>query len=90
MSKISGDKKERIMGNIISILYDSFPKSLFTVEISRAEARDEEFVKSLLLSLENQGLVRAVKKNPSGVPYSRRTRWTLTTKAYNAYKSQSS
>lgn len=85
MSKISKEKQEKIMSNILATLYECSPKPLFTSDISKAQARDEEFTKKLLLKLRNKGLVVEIKKNPKGVIYVRRSRWKLTEKAYNAY-----
>ena len=85
MSKLSKDKKEQIMSHITSILYEHFPEPLFTAQISRLQARDEEFVKALMLELEKRGIVKAIRKNPKGTHYIRRVRWTLTPKAHDAY-----
>lgn len=84
--RISNEKINKIKSNLLIFLYQSFPKAPFTVEISRNEARDEEFIKKLLLELKYQGLVVQVKKNNDGVDYSRRMRWRLSAKAYDAYK----
>ncbi len=43
-------------------------------------------IKSLLVELEKKGLVISIRKSPKGVPYSRRIRWRLSRKAYQAYK----
>jgi len=90
MSKISKEKQERIMANIVATLYEYSPKPLFIVEISRAQARDEEFVKKLLLELKNKNLVVEIKRNPKGKPYLRRSRWKLSDAAYQAYNSKQS
>ena len=86
MSKISKEKQEKIMANIIATLYEYSPKALFTANISRFQARDEEFVKKLLLDLKNKKLVIEIKKNPKGIIYIRRSRWKLSDMAYKAYK----
>ncbi len=86
MSQLSKEKREKIMSNILSLLYSTYPQSKFTAQISREEARDEEFIKRLLIELENKGLIKAIKKNSKGSPYIRRIRWTLTPRAYKIYK----
>jgi len=86
MSKISQKKQEKVMSNIVSILFENSPEALFTSEISKTEGRDEEFVKKLLLDLHKKGLVIPIKKNPKGNPYLRRIRWRLSDNAYIAYK----
>ena len=84
--KISEKKKERISEQILALLYSVVPRSLFTFHVAREIARDEEFVKSLLLDLKNKKLVAEIKKNPKGVPYIRRSRWRLSDAAYQVYK----
>jgi hypothetical protein len=85
--KISTQKKEKIYEQILLFLYSVSPKPLFTLNIAEEIARDEEFVKTLLLYLKKKGLVIEVKKNPAGTPYIKRSRWTLSEKAYQIYKS---
>ncbi|GBE20297.1 hypothetical protein BMS3Abin17_01035 [archaeon BMS3Abin17] len=86
MSRISKEKREKIMADILATIYQHTPKPLFTVNIARFLARDEEFVKGLLLELKNKKLVVEVKKNPKGVEYLRRSRWRLSDSAYQSYK----
>ncbi len=88
MVRISKEKINKIKSNILATLYQHFPKALFTAEISKIEARDEEFMKRLLLELEHDGLVVLIDKNPDGIPYSRRQRWRLSNKAQEAYSKQ--
>jgi len=85
MPQISKQKKEKIQEQILSHLYSIFPKQVFTAEIAREIARDEEFIKSLLADLEKKELVVKVNKNPDGNIYSRRLRWRLSNKAQEAY-----
>jgi len=84
--KISNEKIEKISEQILSLLYSITPKSLFTSHIAKEIARDEEFVKKILLNLKTEKLVREIKKNPKGVTYLRRSRWRLSDEAYQAYK----
>jgi predicted transcriptional regulator with HTH domain len=86
--KISEQKKEKIYEQILALLYSVSPKSLFTMNIAREIARDEEFVKSLLLDLKKKELVVEIKKNPKGLPYLKRSRWKLSDNAYQIYKSR--
>ncbi len=83
--KISNQKKERISEQILAHLYSINPQSLFTSKIAFEIARDEEFIKKILSDLKIKGLVVEIKKNPRGVIYSRRSRWKLSDKAYEAY-----
>jgi len=84
--KISQEKRKRISEHILSFLYPNTPKLFFTSTIAQEIARDEEFVKKLLLELKNKNLVIEVKKSPKGKPYKKRSRWKLSDAAYNAYK----
>lgn len=86
--KISEEKREKISEQILAFLYSVSPHSAFTFHIAKEIARDEEFIKGILLSLEKKGLVLEVKKNPKGTPYSKRSRWSLSEGAYSAYKSR--
>ena len=84
--RLSQEKRDKISEQVLAFLYHEFPNPRFTAEIAREIARDEEFIKDLLLGLKDKGLVVAIKKNPKGVFYSRRIRWRLSNKAYDAYK----
>ena len=84
--RISKQKQEKISEQILAYLYSINPKAAFTAHIARELARDEEFIKRLLISLKKKGLVSEIRKNPKGVDYLRRSRWNLTDKAYEVYK----
>ncbi|MCW8966377.1 MAG: hypothetical protein OQK82_06800 [Candidatus Pacearchaeota archaeon] len=84
--RISDKKKNKITEQILSFLYLNNPKSFFTSHIAREIARDEEFVKSLLLVLKEKKLIIEIKKNSKGIKYLKRSRWKLSELSYNAYK----
>ena len=84
--KISNKKKEKISEQILALLYSTSPKTLFTSQIAEEIARDEEFVKKLLIQLREKKLVIEIKKNPQGIIYKRRARWRLSDPAYLSYK----
>lgn len=86
--KISEQKKEKISEQILAYLYSINPKPVFTLHIAWEIARDEEFVKKLLLKLEKKGLVIEIKKNPKGKQYIKRSRWKLSDKTYSVYNSK--
>ena len=86
MPKISDQKKEKISEQILSHLYSIFPKQIFTSDIAKELARDEEFTKILLLNLEKKQLVKKIDKNPEGFQYTRRLRWRISNKAHEIYK----
>jgi len=84
--RISKEKRDKISEQILACLYSNFPKALFTAEVARELARDEEFTKVLLKELWNKNLVVPIKKNQKGVLFTRRIKWRLSNKAYGAYK----
>lgn len=86
--RLSQDKKNRIIEQILSFLYNSFPKEPFTAEIAREVVRDEEFVKRILFELKEKNLVVSIMKNKKGEPFSRRLKWRLSNKVYEVYKSR--
>lgn len=83
--KISNEKKEKISEQIISFLYSTFPKPVFTKKIADEIARDEEFVKKLLLDLKQKNIISEIRKNPYGKDYIKRRRWKLKDHVYKAY-----
>jgi predicted transcriptional regulator len=84
--RISKEKQDRIKENILGLLFQNSPKALFTADIARELARDEEFIKKLLFQLKQQGFVADVQKNSKGKLYQRRIRWMLSPKVYAVYK----
>ena len=83
---ISKEKKEKIFEQILAYLYSINPKPAFTAHIAKEIARDEEFVKKLLLELKNKGILIEIKKNLEGKEYKKRSRWKLGEKIYLLYK----
>lgn len=83
--RLSKEKREKIAEQILSFLYHSFPKQLFTAEIAKEIARDEEFIKNIMLELKDKNLVILVRKNETGKDFVRRQRWQLSGPAYQAY-----
>ena len=86
MPVISTQKKDKISEHILSLLLESFPKPLFTSYIAKETARDEEFIKDLLIDLSKKGLTIPIKKNPEGIPYLKRIRWRLSNEAHSSLK----
>lgn len=88
MPVISNEKKQRIQEQVLQFLFQSFPKQLFTADIAREIARDEEFIKVLLNDLFKKDLVVRIDKNPDGINYLKRARWRLSNKAHDIYAQQ--
>ncbi|HUS51218.1 MAG TPA: hypothetical protein VMZ91_13710 [Candidatus Paceibacterota bacterium] len=84
--RISKQKRDKISEQILSFLYHEFPRAHFTAFVARETARDEEFTRTLLEELHSKNLVVPIKKNPKGILFSRRIKWRLSNKAYEAYK----
>jgi len=84
--KLSDKKKEKISEQIMALLYSLAPKAIYTSHIAQEIARDEEFVKVLLINLTKKGLIVEIKKNSEGEAYSRRIRWRISDRAYTIYK----
>lgn len=85
MPKISDSKINKIKEQLLFHLYSIFPRQIFTSDIARELARDEEFIKSLLTQLEKDNLVTKITKNPKGIKYLKRNRWRLSSEAQKAY-----
>ena len=83
--KISKIKKDKIAEQILIYLYQVFPHYPFTAEIAQEIARDEEFVKKLLIDLKDKNFVLDIKKNQKGDTFSRRIKWRLTNKVYELF-----
>ena len=85
MPTISKEKREKISEQIVYYLFSIFPRQVFTVEIAKELARDEEFIKDLLLGLQKRELVIKIDKNTEGIKYIRRLRWRISNKAHEIY-----
>jgi predicted transcriptional regulator with HTH domain len=86
--RLSSNKRDKIAEQILSYLFHSFPNTPYTAEIAREIIRDEEFVKRLLLDLTEKGFVVPIKKNNKGDPFLKRSKWRLSNKVYEVYKSK--
>ena len=84
--RISEAKREKISEQILAFLYEVSPKAIFTSHIAKEIARDEEFIKKMLLDLKSKKFVNEIKKNPAGEDYIKRSRWKLSDVAYSVYK----
>jgi len=83
--RLSKEKKDKIIEQILSYIYLIFPKYPFTSEIAKEIARDEEFIKKLLLELKEKKLVIPIKKNNKGEIFSRRIKWRLSNNVYDIF-----
>lgn len=83
--RISKEKKDKITEQVLSYLYEVFPRYPFTAEIAKEVARDEEFIKKLLFELNEKKLVVSIKKNNKGDIFSRRIKWKLSNRVYDVF-----
>jgi hypothetical protein len=86
--KISKEKKDVILEQILLYLFHSFPKTPYTSQIAKNLARDEEFTKKLLFDLKEKNLITEIRRNKRGDLLKRRLKWRLTPDVYNVYKSK--
>ena len=84
--KIAQKKKEKICEQIIFYLFSENPKAIFTSHIANEIARDEGYIKKLLLELKDKKIVTEIKKNKEGYNYLKRTRWKLTPEIFESFK----
>jgi len=84
--KLSKEKRDKISEQILAVLFNNSPNSIFTSKIAENIARDEEFTKQLLKELWQNNLVVPIKKNSKGLAFTRRIKWRLSNQAYAAYK----
>jgi hypothetical protein len=80
MPKISQEKIKKIKESIISLLFSKYPYPLSTAKIARELARDEEFIKAILLEMEREKFLKRVGN------YLRKNEWQLSEKVYETYK----
>jgi hypothetical protein len=80
MPKISQEKIKKIKESIISLLFSKYPYALSTAKIARELARDEEFIKAILLEMEREKFLKRVGN------YLRKNEWQLSEKVYETYK----
>ena len=85
MPQISQQKRDKISEQILHYLFSISPDSAFTATIAKEIARDEEFIKAILLEIKKKNLVTEINKNPTGTEYKKRQRWRLSSEAYQIY-----
>ena len=90
MPIISQQKKDKISEQILHYLFENSPESKFTSDIAKEIARDEEFIKLILIELSKKGIVNLITKNSSGVLYLKRQRWRLSNQAFQIYSAAQS
>ncbi|MBI2071269.1 MAG: hypothetical protein HYT79_11805 [Elusimicrobia bacterium] len=86
MPKISQEKKDKIIEQILHYLFSVSPQPQFTASIAKNIARDEEFIKLILQELKTKNLIIEVNKNPKGFQYQRRQRWLLSEQVYKVFQ----
>jgi len=82
MSKISEFKKNKIKEDILMMLYDNFPKMMWTFEIAEEMIRDDEFCLRLLEDLKDKKLVILTEESKGGKI---KRRWGMHKNVYEEY-----
>lgn len=88
MVKLSETTIKFLEDDIISILYDKAPISMFTYDIAKELRRDKQFTKKILLGLSKKELVETVKKNKNGIEYKKRMKWRIPSRVLKAFENQ--
>ena len=82
MSLISDNKKEKIKGDILRLLYDEYPKMFYTYEIADTLLRNDEFILKLLLELRRNKAVHGIEENKGNKI---KRKWGMNVIIYNTY-----
>jgi len=88
MVKLSSKTTTKLKDDIISILYESQLKPMFTIEIANELRRDKEFTKKLLQELKEQEILTEIKKNNKGKDYIKRSRWSIKPELIKNYENE--
>ena len=83
MSKISEDKEKRIKEEVLRLLYEKYPKMLYTLEVANELIRDDEFILRLMKELNKNNLINNLEEN-KGKKIKRK--WGLNKDIYQEYK----
>ena len=86
VSKISIHTKKLLKEDIVGILYEMYPHSLFTNQVAEQLRRNNEFTLKLLEEMRKQNLVSVIKKTKKGEEFVRRKRWKLPSKVVEAMR----
>ncbi|MBS3145198.1 hypothetical protein J4414_00130 [Candidatus Woesearchaeota archaeon] len=86
MSRISLRVREKIKEEILRVLFENFPRPLYTKQIADTVLRNDEFTLVLLRELEKKNFINRVRKTRQGFEFSARKQWSLDQKIYSAYK----
>ena len=76
MVKLSKKTTALLKNDILSILYQSSLKPMYTSHIADELRRDNEFVLKLLLELKKENLVQEIRKGKNG-NYLARRKWVI-------------
>lgn len=81
MPKISDRTRNKLAGEVISVLAEHFPEPLTTRAVAEELIRDKEFTLKILLFCQEKGYVKKVARQQG--EYKRWCKWTVTPEARN-------
>lgn len=85
MTKLSEKTKKYVKDEIVSVLFNS-RSAMYANQIGSSMGRDKEFIKQMLVELEERGVVVRFDKSKKGKAYKERCRWRLKPEVEKAFR----
>lgn len=85
MTKLSEKTKKYVKDEIVSVLFNS-RAAMYANQVASNMGRDKEFIKQMLLELEEMGVVVRFDKSRKGKAYKERCRWRLKPEVEKAFR----
>jgi len=85
MTRLSEKTKKYVKDEIVSVLFNSMT-ALYANQVAANMGRDKEFVKQMILELEEMGVVIRYDKSKKGKAYKERCRWRLKPDVEKAFR----
>lgn len=85
MTRLSEKTKKYVKDEIVSVLFNSH-SAMYANQVAASIGRDKEFIKQMILELEELGIVSRFDKNKRGKHYKERCRWRLKPEVEKVYR----
>ena len=85
MTRLSEKTKKYVKDEIVSVLFNSMT-ALYANQVAANMGRDKEFVKQMILELEELGVVIRYDKSKKGKAYKERCRWRMKPEVEKAFR----